>query len=38
MPGWLRFVIAFVVFCHGIAYLPYGFFPDQIVKQWKGRS
>jgi hypothetical protein len=38
MPGWLRFVIAFVVFCHGIAYVPYGFFPDQVVKQWKGSS
>ena len=38
MPGWLRFVIAFVVFCHGIAYLPYGFVPGQVVKEWKGSS
>lgn len=38
MPGWLRFVIAFVVLCHGIAYLPYGFVPGQVVKEWKGRS
>lgn len=38
MPDWLRFLIAFVVLCHGIAYLPYGFFPDQVVNQWKGSS
>ncbi|HAF09009.1 MAG TPA: hypothetical protein DCK98_02865 [Chloroflexi bacterium] len=38
MPGWIRFVIAFVVLCHGMAYLPYGLAPGQVVTEWKGVS
>jgi hypothetical protein len=38
MPAWLRLSIGFVVLGHGIAYLPYGFFPGQVVTAWKGSS
>jgi len=38
MQGWLRIVIAVALLGHGIAYLPYGFVPGQVVKAWKGNS
>jgi len=38
MPGWMRLVIAVLVFAHGVAYLPYGFVPGEVVKEWKGSS
>ncbi len=38
MPSWLRFVIAFVVFCHGFVYVRIGAVLPGPVKGWKGIS
>jgi len=38
MASWLRFLIAFVVGCHGITYVIYGFIIPIKIKEWKGSS
>ena len=37
MNPWLRYLIAFVVVCHGSIYIPLLFVPD-MLKGWRGRS
>ncbi|HMV87491.1 MAG TPA: hypothetical protein PLD20_27795 [Blastocatellia bacterium] len=38
MPTWLRYLIAFVVFCHGFIYLRIGPTIAVTLKEWKGTS
>lgn len=38
MAAWLRYLIAFVVGCHGITYVIYGFIIPIKIKEWKGSS
>jgi hypothetical protein len=35
---WLRFLIAFVVVCHGITYAMFGFLGPRQMKEWLGTS
>ena len=37
MIPWLRYLIAFVVACHGFIYVPLLFVPN-MLKPWRGRS
>ena len=36
MSDWARYLIAFVVACHGLVYIPYGIFVPAQVKSWTG--
>jgi hypothetical protein len=38
MATWLRYLIAFVVFCHGFVYVRIGSTLPGAVKEWRGRS
>jgi hypothetical protein len=38
MAPWLRYLIAFVVGCHGFIYFPFGMVAVGELKEWKGRS
>jgi hypothetical protein len=38
MASWLRYLIAFVVGCHGFTYVLYGFIIPIKIKEWKGSS
>ncbi len=38
MAPWLRYLIAFVVGCHGFAYIPFGILMPDTLKEWSGRS
>ncbi len=38
MTPWLRYLIAFVVGCHGFTYIPFGLFVPGTLKQWRGSS
>lgn len=42
MTPWLRYLIAFVVACHGLTYVIYGLLVrgrlDEWLKEWRGRS
>jgi hypothetical protein len=38
MNEWVRYLIAFVVACHGITYLLFGFLGPSQMKEWKGES
>jgi hypothetical protein len=38
MSPWLRYLIAFVVFCHGFIYLRIGPTIADTLKEWKGSS
>jgi hypothetical protein len=38
MNEWLRYLIAFVVACHGITYLMFGFLGPRQMKEWMGTS
>jgi hypothetical protein len=37
MAPWLRYLIAFVIACHGFIYIPILFVPDTF-REWQGRS
>jgi len=36
MTPWLRYLIAFVVGCHGFTYIPFGLFVPGSLKKWRG--
>jgi hypothetical protein len=38
MPPWLRYLIAFVVACHGFTYIPFGILMPDTLEEWRGRS
>ncbi len=38
MVPWLRYLIAFVVACHGLTYIIYGYMIPNKIKEWKGSS
>lgn len=38
MESWLRYGIAFVVGCHGLTYVLFGFLAPPELKGWRGRS
>ncbi len=38
MPPWLRYLIAFVVGCHGFTYIPFGILVPGTLKEWRGSS
>lgn len=38
MAPWLQYLIAFVVGCHGYAYIPFGIFVRTALKEWRGSS
>ena len=38
MTPWLRFLIAFVVFCHGFVYVRIGSVLPGPIKEWRGSS
>jgi hypothetical protein len=38
MASWLRYLIAFVVGCHGFTYVLYGFIIPTKITMWKGSS
>jgi hypothetical protein len=38
MAPWLRFLIAFVVGCHGFIYIPFGILMPDTLKEWSSRS
>jgi hypothetical protein len=38
MKPWVRYLIAFVVFCHGFVYVRIGSMLPAPVKEWKGSS
>ena len=38
MTPWLRYLIAFVVGCHGFTYIPYGGYVVPTLKEWRGSS
>lgn len=38
MTPWLRYLIAFVVGCHGFTYIPFGLFVPGTLKEWRGSS
>jgi hypothetical protein len=38
MNAWLRYLITFVVACHGLTYLLFPFFAPAGIKGWRGRS
>jgi hypothetical protein len=38
MSPWVRYLIAFVVFCHGFIYVRIGWVLPGPVKEWRGRS
>jgi hypothetical protein len=38
MNEWLRYLIAFVVLCHGITYFMFGFLAPREMKDWLGTS
>jgi hypothetical protein len=34
MTSWLRYLITFVVGCHGFTYIPFGIFVHGTLKEW----
>lgn len=38
MSPWLRYLIAFVVACHGFTYIPFGILIPDKLKEWRGTS
>jgi hypothetical protein len=38
MTAWLRYLIAFVVGCHGFTYIPFGLLVPARLIEWQGRS
>jgi uncharacterized YccA/Bax inhibitor family protein len=38
MDTWLRYLIGFVVLCHGFIYVGVGWLLPDAVKEWQGRS
>jgi len=38
MSPWLRYLIAFVIFCHGFIYVRIGAVLPGPIKEWRGRS
>ena len=38
MVPWLRYLIAFVVACHSLVYILYGFMIPSKIKEWNGTS
>jgi hypothetical protein len=38
MPPWIRYLIAFVVFCHGFIYVRIGSMLPGPIAEWKGNS
>jgi hypothetical protein len=38
MTPWLRYLIAFVVGCHGFTYIPFGILVPGTLKEWRGSS
>ncbi len=38
MAPWLRYLIAFVVACHGLVYILYGYMIPSKIKEWNGTS
>jgi hypothetical protein len=38
MEAWLRYLIGFVVLCHGFIYVGVGWLLPGAVKEWQGRS
>jgi hypothetical protein len=38
MTSWLRYLIAFIVFCHGFIYVRIGSVLPGPIKEWKGNS
>ena len=38
MVPWLRYLIAFVVACHSLVYILYGFMIPSKIKEWRGTS
>ncbi len=38
MRPWLRYLVAFIVFCHGFVYVRIGAVLPGPIKEWKGRS
>jgi len=38
MTPWLRYLIAFVVGCHGFTYIPFGILVPGTLKEWTERS
>lgn len=38
MTPWLRYLIAFVVDCHGFTYIPFGIPVPGKLKEWRGSS
>jgi hypothetical protein len=38
MAPWLRYLVAFVVACHGLVYILYGYMIPSKIKEWNGTS
>jgi hypothetical protein len=38
MTLWLRYLIAFIVACHGVTYIPFGIVIPIAEKRWRGTS